>query len=252
MTALFDALAFSGMWVAAAAAALATASADVFGVPWTWTLPLFAGAGTFCVYAVDRLRDLAHDRYTLPQRTAFVAAHRRALALGCGIAALTTAACALRLGAGAFIAATVAGGFGLLHRRLKHVPFLKGLYVTASWLAVTVLLPALLATPLPAVSSVAWAVAIVGMALLANALATSARDQEAVARVLGARNAVRLARGLGAAGVVAGLLAPPPLRALTAVAITTALALVAFQPGERYELILDGALTLGAMWVLTC
>jgi hypothetical protein len=250
VTGLLDALAFSGAWVALAAAALATASAAVFGARWTPALPLFAFAGTFCIYAVDRLRDLARDRRTLPQRTAFVARHRAALALGCAVAALASGASGLRLGFGAILAAGLAGGFGFLHRRLKHVPFLKGLYVTASWLTVTVALPALLARPSPRATSVAWAAAIVGAAVLANALATSARDEEAAALVLGARNAVHLARCIGAAGVVIGLLAPSPLRPLTAVGVATLAALAAFRPGERSEIILDGALTLGALWVL--
>ncbi|MBX3027037.1 hypothetical protein KF840_19190 [bacterium] len=250
MSTLFDALAFSGAWVAIAAAALASASAVALGASWSPALPLFAFAGTYCVYAVDRLRDLGRDRHTLPRRSAFIARHRRVLAAGCVAAALTAAGCALALGPGAFAAAGVAGGFGLLHRRLKHVPFLKGLYVTASWVVVTIALPASLARPRPLPAIVAWAIAIIGPALLANALATSARDEEAAARVLGARTAVRVARGIGAAGVLAALLAPPPARALGAVAVATVVALVAFRPGERAELILDGALTIGALWVL--
>lgn len=250
MTALFDALAFSGVWVAIAAAALATASAATFGAPRSPALPLFAFAGTYCVYAVDRLRDVAHDRRTLPRRTAFVARHRGVLAAGCALAALTAAGGALALGSGAFAAAAMAGGFGFLHRRLKHVPLLKGLYVTVSWIAVTIALPAGLARPRPAAAIVAWAVAIVGPALLANALATSARDQEAAARVLGVRNAVRVARVIGAVGALAAPFAPPPVPALGAVAVTTVVALAAFRPGERYELMLDGALTLGALWVI--
>ena len=250
MTALFDALAFSGVWVATAAAALATASAAVFGAGWSPALAGFAFAGTFCIYAVDRLRDLSRDRLTAPRRSAFIDRHRALLASASAVAALIAGVCALRLGAAAFAAAAVAGGFGFFHRRLKHVPFLKAVYVAASWVAVTIALPALLAQPPPAAATVFWSVAIVGSALLANAIATSARDDEAAAAVLGARGAVRVARSIALVGAVAALVGPPPLRGLAAIAIATALALAAFRPGERYELILDGALTLGALWII--
>lgn len=250
MTALLDALVFSGLWVAIAAAALATASAAVFGATEVPALAGFAFAGTFCVYAVDRLRDLSRDRLTAPRRSAFIARHHALLASASGAAALVAALCGLRLGAAAVAAAALAGGFGFFHRRLKHVPFLKGVYVAASWVVVTIVLPALLARPRPPAATVAWSVAIVGSALLANAIATSARDDEAAARILGARGAVRVARGTAVAGAVAALVGPPPLRALAAVVVATALALAACRPGERYELMLDGALTLGALWII--
>ena len=59
-----------------------------------------------------------------------------------------------------------------------------------------------------------------------------------------------MARIIAAAGVVAAWFGPPPAHNLGAIAVATALALAAFIPGERYELVLDGALTCGALWSL--
>ena len=135
--------------------------------------------------------------------------------------------CGLRLGVAAFAVAAVAGGFGFLHRRLKHVAFLKGLYVAASWVAVTIALPALLAQPRPDTATVAWSTAIVGAALLANAIATSARDEEAAARVLGRHGALRIARAIAAGGTVVALVAPSPAHHMTAIPLFTVVALAA-------------------------
>lgn len=242
-----DAVAFSGVWVATAAMALAAAAAATFGAGASPALLAFAGAGTFCVYAVDRLRDLARDRDTMPRRSAFVARHRPLLALASLVAGLVAAVAGAWLGAAALGAAAVAGGLGLGHRRLKGIPVVKGLYVAASWTVVTVLLPACLASPPPARATVGWAVAIVGPALLANAIAASARDREAVAALFGIRRAVGAAFGLALAASLAGVAAPPPARALTPIALATALAVAAFRAGDRYERLLDGALVLGAV-----
>lgn len=242
-----DAVAFSGLWVATAAAALTAASAQTFGAAISPVLLGFALGGTFCVYALDRLRDLARDRHTMPLRSAFVAQHRAALTAASAVAALAAALAAVRLGGAAIAVAALAGGLGICHRRLKGVPIVKGLYVAASWMAVTLVLPARLAEPPPAAAAVAWAAAIVGPALLANAIATSARDGEAAAAVFGTHRTVRIALGLAVAGSLAGVLAPAPARHLTPIAVATSLAIAAFRSGERYERLLDGALTAGAL-----
>jgi hypothetical protein len=250
VTALLDALAFSGVWVALAAVALIAASASVFGVARSPALVGFAFTGTFCIYAVDRLRDLSSDRLTAPRRSEFIARYRALLAAACAVAAAVAGVYGVRLGAVAFVVAAVAGGFGFFHRRLKHVAFLKGLYVAASWVAVTVVLPALLARPRPAATAVAWSIAIVGSALLANSIATSARDQEAAARILGAHGALRVARIIALAGTFVGLAAPAALHSLAAIPLATAVALVSGRAGDRYELVLDGALIAGGFWTL--
>jgi hypothetical protein len=183
--------------------------------------------------------------------SAFIARHQRdPRPGGCAAAAVAAGLCGLRLGVTASAVAAVAGGFGFLHRRLKHVAFLKGLYVAASWVAVTIALPALLAQPRPDTATVAWSTAIVGAALLANAIATSARDEEAAARVLGRHGALRIARAIAAVGTVAALVAPSPAHHMTAIPLFTVVALAVGRHGDRYELLLDGALLAGAATTL--
>ncbi len=97
--ALLDALAFSSVWVSGAAALLTAAAAKAMAVPAPPEALVIAFAGTFFVYNVDRLRDVARDRETSPERTAFVTTHRARLrALSAGAALLAVAA-GLRAGA---------------------------------------------------------------------------------------------------------------------------------------------------------
>lgn len=238
-----DAAAFSSVWVAGAAALCAASASHALGVAPRAEALVLAFGGTLCVYVVDRLRDHARDAGTAPLRTAFVTAHRRPLtalaALGGVVAAIAA------LAAGPRVASLSAGvlAVGLLHRRLKHVPFGKAFYIAAAWTAVVVGVPAILD---PTARHVAAVAAIFYATLLANAIASSVRDAEAGPARIGLARGLRVARVLALGAVVGTLLGGPGLRLLP-VAGLTLLALLAFRPGERFGLVvLDGALSLGA------
>jgi hypothetical protein len=79
MRAVVDALAFSGVWVALAAATLTAAAGAALACPAGPAVLVLAFAGTLAVYTLDRLRDVARDRATAPTRTAFVVRHRAGL-----------------------------------------------------------------------------------------------------------------------------------------------------------------------------
>lgn len=241
---MIEGLVYSSVWVAMAAGALSAAAALAMGArpdPWAVTV---AVAGTLAVYNVDRLRDLERDRDTLPRRSAFVAAHSRSLAgLAAGAAALGALGAAV-LGPGCVLLLTPVLALGLLHRRLKHIPFTKSVYVTAAWLAVVVGLPALAAER---ARSVGWVAALLGCALFANAVASSARDVEAAAARFGAGPVFQVARAVAALGALLGLAAPPPVRPLMLVPVATLATLIPFRGGERYGLlVVDGALLAAA------
>ena len=253
MLRLFDALVFSSLWVAAAAAALCAAASTALGRPAAGAAPGLAFGGTLAVYTLDRLRDLARDRATSPARSAFVERHRCVLsALGAAGAALG-AACALRAGPPAWLPLAAALPFALAHRRLKGLWRAKALYLSGSWVLVVVGVPASAALAegrVPA-SAPLFAAAIVGLAVFGNAIASNVRDAEAGAAVIGRGRALALARASAAASVAAALLAPPAVRPLGAVGAATLAALAAFRPTERYGLaVVDGALLVGAVVAL--
>jgi 4-hydroxybenzoate polyprenyltransferase len=242
---MLDVLAFSSLWVAAAAAALAAACSLAMGVPVAGAAVGLAFAGTLVVYNVDRLRDLDADRATAPDRSAFVARHGGGLALLTIAAALASLGFALAAGPRAFAVLVPILGLGLLHRRLKHLGFGKPAYLATAWIGVVVGVPALID---PAATHVAWTLGITGPALFANAVASNIRNVEVAASRFGPRPAQGVARACAVLGVVVAATAPVPARSLLAVPAATLLALLLFRPGERYGLlIVDGALLAGAI-----
>ena len=249
LTWLLDAVVFSSLWLAAAAAVLVAASSRALGAPVDPASAALAACGTLVVYNVDRLRDTRRDLVTAPERTRFVQAHRRALVALTLLAGVASAALASRLGHAAALLLASVLLVGLLHRRLKRAALIKPLYVTAAWLAVVVGLPCYTASqPL----RVGWVLASLGCALLANAIASNLRDDEAGTPGSRRARALRVARGTALVGIVAALSGPPEVRALSAVPLATLAVLLPFHPGERYGLVaVDGALLAGALLALT-
>jgi 4-hydroxybenzoate polyprenyltransferase len=244
--AALDAAAFSSGLAAGVAIALTLAAAAAMGaVDPAWEAALLAGAGTLCIYNVDRLRDRERDRLTAPLRTAFVERHQLALrwaaALGASVAAVLVCLLVWRVGAPVLGLCAVVAALGLLHRRLKHVPLFKSLYVSGAWLAITVGVPALL---LPSALHVGWICAALGGPLLGNLIVSSLRDGENLAGRVPPGRALLAARLTTAAGAGLALLGPIP--ALAWVGTCSYLSLLGFRGSERYGMtIVDGALGIG-------
>jgi hypothetical protein len=240
-----DALVFSSVWVAAAAGMLALACSLAMGVPIAIPAVGLAFAGTLVVYNVDRLRDVDRDRATTPQRSAFIDRHGGGLALlaiGAGLASLGFAMFA---GPRVWLLLAPVLGLGLLHRRIKHLTFGKSAYITAAWVAVVVLVPAVID---PAADAIGWAAAFCASAVFANAIACNIRDREVVAALIGERRALLVARACAAGGCLLGLAAPPPVQHLATLPLAMLVVLIPFRASERYSLIaVDGALLVGAL-----
>ncbi len=243
--AVLDALAYASVWVGAAAGALCTAASLALGVSPDPAAIGVAVAGTVVVYNVDRLRDLARDRATSPRRSAFVDAHAGRLRALTAVAALASAACAVRLGGRAVLVLLPVLAVGLAHRRLKGVPVLKPTYITAAWIAVVVGLPAVAS---PGAENAAWVAAVLAAAIFANAVASNVRDRELAVAWIGPARALGAARSCAGLGALLALAAPPPVRPLVAVPALTLAALARGRMTERYGLVVvDGALPLGAV-----
>ena len=243
-----DALAWSSVWVALAAAALCAASARAMQGEVPLSAVGLALFGTLVVYNVDRLRDLERDRATAPCRSAFIEAHRGAIEGLVAGSALAAGLLALLVGLRAIAVLAPVLGLGLLHRRLKHVGLAKPFYITLAWLAVTVGLPAVL---LEAPAFAGWVSAVIGATVLANVVASNLRDGEAASAALGAHVPLRLARLGAVGGVLISLAAPAPVRPLVVVPLATLAALVSFHADERYgHVVVDGALLMGAAGAL--
>lgn len=248
MRAAMDGLLFSSAWVALAATFLTAAVCRLLGAP-PLGPALIALGGTFAIYNLDRLRDVARDRATAPERTAFVERHRLVLIQLALAGSLIAANGVWLVGSRACLPLLGALPLALFHRRLKRFWTLKALYVTTAWIAVVVGVPAVAAGA--GLHDTTWAVALVGGAVFANAIASSVRDEEAAAAVYGGPAALRVARAAAAAATVAAFAAPLALRPLGWIGIATLAALLTWRPGERYGLaVVDGALLLGALTAL--
>lgn len=246
--AALDALAWSSLWLALGAAALAAAASRALEVAPAPPVLGLAFGGTVVVYVIDRLRDLPRDRSSAPERAAFVEAHRRALLVLAGVGGGLAAGSALALRPQAVLLALAVGALGLLHRRLKRWFLVKPAYLTFAWTAVPVGLPA---AHDPAAQHVGFAAAVVGASVLANVALSNLRDGEGVAGRIGRRRTLAVAGALVSLGFGAALLAPLSVRPLAALPAAMGAAVLGFRPSERYgALVVDGALLAGAFAAL--
>jgi 4-hydroxybenzoate polyprenyltransferase len=231
------------VWVAAGAGLACATASRALALPVSPATLVLAVGGTLAIYNVDRLRDLARDRETSPLRTAFVSRHAsalRAVALGGG----AIAGCAALL-AGARVAALAVAvlAVGLLHRRLKFIPFGKAFYIAAAWTAVVAGVPALAGARPEHAAPVMLALFL---ALFGNAVASSVRDGEAGPARIGLGRGLAIARLCAVAGFLVAARSPEPAARVLWIPLMTALALFGFRPSERYGLVvLDGALVAG-------
>jgi 4-hydroxybenzoate polyprenyltransferase len=243
-----DAFAFSSALVSCAAAALAAAASRALGLTPEPSVVALAFCGTLTVYCVDRVRDLARDALTSPLRSAFVAAHRRALLAAAALGVCGAIAAGAISGARVVALAGAVAAFGLAHRRLKRFALAKPLYLTGSWAAAAVGLPAAGASTAFDLTRLGFALGIVASTVQANVVLSNLRDAEGIAGRLGARRARGIAAAFCAAAIALALLGPSELRALAALPLAMAAAVAAFRPGERYGAIaVDGALLVGAV-----
>ena len=245
LLALLETLAFSSLWVALAAGALCAAAARAMVLPESAEAVGLVVAGTLFVYNVDRLRDLGRDRHKAPRRTAFVERHARSLLAASVVAAGAAGALAVRVGMIGSLALLPVLVLGLAHRRVKHLAFLKAAYIALAWLWVVAAFPAAAAAE---ARHLWWTTGALGLALLANAVASNVRDAEAGAARIGPGRALGLARAAAVAGVGVALAGPDEVRALAWVPGLTLAALLPFRPDERYGLLaVDGALLAGGL-----
>ena len=242
--AALDALAWSSLWLALAAAALAAAASRGLEVPPAPAVLGLAFGGTVLIYVIDRLRDLARDRASAPGRAAFVERHRRALVVLAGLGGGLAAGSALALRPPALLLALLVGALGLAHRRMKRWFFVKPVYLTFAWTAVPVGLPA---THDPASQHVGPVALVVAASVLANVALSNLRDGEGVAGRIGPRRTLFVAAVIVLVGLAVALLSPAPVRPLAALPLAMGAAVLGFRPSERYgALVVDGALLAGA------
>lgn len=242
-----ESFAYSSGLAAVVGFALTLAAGTALASPETLRGAALVGAATYCIYGIDRLRDLECDHATAPRRSHFVARHRGPLAIAAasaGLAALLLLAGAPRLVA---LVCLPIGTVGLAHRRLKSNPPAKIAYVAGAWCAACVGIPFATGSSASA-GDLAFALGTLGAALLANVVASNLRVGKHELFGFPRAQALAFARALALVGVALGALAPATIAALAAIPAAELLALAFFRSDERYaHLAIDGALALGAL-----
>lgn len=247
-TRVSDGFAFSSGLAAAIGGSLSLVSSAVLDAPNAGSWAFLAASGTFIIYNVDRLRDIARDRSTSPLRTAFVLRNRRRLYTAVGAMAIAFVAILQAAPASIVFLCLAIGLVGLLHRRLKDVEALKTAYVSLAWVGACVGLPWLASGYKPAGP---WVAGIFAASLAANLVASNLRDQEAGVEEKNAHGAMAprlwIARAMAVLAVGISLVAPNPLHSLVWIPLCEGFALAYFRPTERYgHLAVDGGLLIGA------
>ncbi len=249
-TALLDAFAWSSALVGCAAVALAAAAARALDTPPDSAVLGFAFCGTIVVYCFDRLRDVDHDRASSPLRSAYIDEHWRPVVSFAEFAVAASFPTAFAAGPRVVAIAAAVAAFGLAHRQLKQFAWAKPLYLTGSWTAVTVGMPAVAADGVD-FARVGWVAGIVALAVQANVVLSNLRDREGLAGRLPQRVALVSAGGFALGSLALAWLGPHEARPLAAVPLAMLLAVVGYQPGERYgALVVDGALVAGGLGAL--
>lgn len=246
-TALADRLAFSLWLPAAVAAALTTAVGRLLAAEELARWAVLTAAGSFLIYGIDRLRDLARDRHTSPRRTAFIERNRKPFRIALAIAGIGLAIAAAGSPPSTLALCAAFGSVGLLHRRLKRFPALKSVYVSIAWTGICVGLP-WLAAPAATADRALLLMAILFPTFWANLVASNLRDDEAA---LGPTPALGFARAALVLALGVTWLAPRGLAPLAWVPALELLALARFRPTEHYgHLAVDGALLAGGLATL--
>lgn len=251
MRAVASALAYSSAIAAGVAGALVATASLAFGLEIEIAVVVLATSGTLVVYNVDRLRDLERDLLLAPARSGFVARNRPLLVGITSAAAATSLASAIALPKTTWILCAMVLALGLLHRRLKRVRGIKTLYLTASWLAVSLGLPLIASPPSdrPSFETVYWVSFTIGCAILANLMASNLdrRRADESPRNTGMRHRLNPAIAVAGLGLGLAIVAPEGLRGLALIPGAEFLALSRYRAHEGFAaVILDGALLVGA------
>ena len=250
MTGLLDAFAWSSALVGCAAVALAAAASRALDAPIDPAVLGFAFCGTVVVYCFDRLQDVEHDRASSPLRSSFIDAHWRPVVSFAEFAVAAAFPTAFAAGPRVVAIAAAVAAFGLAHRQLKQFAWAKPLYLTGSWTAVTVGMPAVAADGVD-LPRVAWVAGVIALAVQANVVLSNLRDGEGLAARLPRRIALASAGAFAILSIALVRLGPREIRPLAAIPISMFLVAAAYQPGERYgALVVDGALIAGGLVAL--
>jgi 4-hydroxybenzoate polyprenyltransferase len=243
-----------GLLVACTAVVLLAAASHTLGDRPPISTLAMVFCGSWGVYLLDRLWDVARDRHAHPTRAYRFRSRPRRITAAAVVGVVVAGILGLRQISSVQILLVAVFLLSLAHHALKQVPWLKPTYIALSWWAVTVGIPILHHLRPGTVSSSdaeIWSVLPLGLAIGANVLACDAADRDAEAARLSPMQLWWIARGLATAGLlvswgigdIASLWIPIPACVL--------LSLLPFRPTAQWTAsAVDGSLLVGGLLVL--
>ncbi|NIP30821.1 MAG: hypothetical protein GTO02_13210, partial [Candidatus Dadabacteria bacterium] len=171
---LIDSLAFLSIIVSATASLLALCTFTYLGSKIPYDIIALIFSGTLSIYNIDHLRGLKSDSGTNPLRTVFIRKYLLNIKIIIVISLIFSLFLGFKTGLLELYWLLPAIFLGLLHRRIKNNNLFSGIYITISWLIVTVIFPASIHGKL---SQIFLPSLIIGTALFSNAYISSSKDK---------------------------------------------------------------------------
>ena len=171
---LAEALAYTGTIAAILAVSISIFVFLFLGSGINYILLVLIFCGTLVIYNLDHLKDIESDKTTNPKRVKFISGNKFLIYSIIGISFALSVSAVYFLGTHLVPLIILPFLFGLFHRIIKNSPAFSAVYITLSWLMITVYLPAYL-TGKP--GKIIFLSIIIGILLFFNAYTSSLRQK---------------------------------------------------------------------------
>ncbi len=237
---LIESLAYTGTIAAMLAVSLAIFTFLFLGTDINYILIVLIFCGTLVIYNLDHLKDINSDKNTNPKRVNFIIRNKRLIYLITGLSMILSLLAVYNLGIKLLPIILLPFLLGIMHRIIKNSPLFSAVYITLSWLMITVYLPAYL-TDNP--KEIIILSILVGIFLFCNAYTSSLRQKSY------AKKYARYLLYLSLLNLVIILILRGSYIGILPASFFTSMALTNYMDDENYEVILlDGMQFLGTVF----
>jgi hypothetical protein len=232
-------LAYTGIIAATLAASLTLLTFTFLNTGVNSILLTLIFFGTLTIYNIDHLRDLNYDESTNPQRVKFIKYNKFLIYFIITLSFMICIVSVFKIDFKIIPILVIPFVLGLLHKRLKSNSIFSAIYITLSWLIVTVFLPAYIANK---TSHLLWISLVIGILLLCNAY-TSSLDQK-----ISLTKHIRFIVVLSLVPLIMILILKSKYIGLIPLSIFTTISLLNYNDNENYEqFYLDGLQLAGTV-----
>lgn len=232
---LIEVLAYTGTIAALLATSLAVFTFLFLDSGINYILLVLIFSGTMVIYNLDHLKDIRSDKTTNPKRVNFIVRNKVLIYLITLLSIILSVLAVYYLGIKLIPLIILPFLLGLIHSIIKNSPLFSAVYITLSWLMITVYLPAFL-TDNP--KKVIILSIVIGIFLFCNAYGASIRQKYY------ANKYARYLLYLSLLNIVIVLILRGSYIGILPAAFFTTIALTNYMDDENYEIIFFDGLQL--------